>query len=156
MGFGNSRGEKTGGGSRPMRGVVIRGWAKGGVGDRGEHVEADAAFKSGDLGDCCGAAPAESEGASRDAAATGFEGASWPASVTDSVPACGGGTFIADDIGARTSVLGAIGWQASDGGSTAAGGGGGGGATRVGFGGDEFDEDEDGRDEAAEECRDDS
>ena len=154
MGIGNIRGEKTGGGSRPMRGVDLRGWTKGGVGDRGEEGDADAAFKSGDLGGCCGAALGESDGASRDATASGFEGANWPAWVTGDDSAVGG-TFVAGDIGARTSVLGTIDWLMSDGASTAAGGGGGG-ATRVGFGGDEVDEDDGGRDEANEDGSDDS
>ena len=41
------RGEKTGGGSRPMRGMVLRGWMKGGVSGREGKVDAIDVFTDG-------------------------------------------------------------------------------------------------------------
>lgn len=110
------RGEKMAGGSRPMRGVLLRGWIAGRIGS----VDGNEEFDTSGGGACHGASD------------TGSGGTWIGDSVIPGEGRCDGTSNTGG--GAASSAAPPVGGR----------GGGGGGAARVGFGGEVIEEEEDG------------
>ena len=151
------RGVKTGGGSRPMRGMLFRVCIMiGGVGDReGKDEAAVRAFTTDGEPACCGtsldageddpwdaaiaATTTDREGVGLGASMTGSDMARGGASIYGNMDPCRNVSGTACETGCKVCSGPFLGAHGADG----ADGGGGGGATRVGLGGDTVDEDGD-------------